>query len=188
MATRVELRKIKVLGDNPGKFDAPITLHIVLEVFEQVPTEAIDVSFTWSPVWDFPVDQELDEMEVGPFTTLGKHEFTIESDPPDVTQIPDPTGPTALIVSLKYKGNEFLHIGYNVTVNCEGDMPDVFESAAQLTREIGKCYPKLREISWDAEEPHEPLSPSNSSSDESSLDGSDDMEEAPEKRARLEEE
>lgn len=170
---------MQVVGDNPTKFDAPIRLHLVLEVFEQVPCDAIDVSFTWSPVWDFPVDQELDEMEVGPFTTLGKHEFTIESDPPDVAEIPDPTGPTALIVSLKYKDQEFLHIGYNVIVTCEGEMPDVFTSASQLTREIGKCYPKLREIVWDAREKSEAISSSECSAEES--------EEAPEKRVRLEE-
>ncbi|KPA77745.1 anti-silencing protein a-like protein [Leptomonas pyrrhocoris] len=181
MTTRIELRKVHVVGDNPTKFDAPIRLHLVLEVFEQVPRDAIDVSFTWSPVWDFPVDQKLDEMEVGPFTTLGKHEFTIESDPPDVSQIPDPTGPTALIISFKYSEQEFLHIGYNVVVTCEGEMPDVFTSASQLTREIGKCYPKLREITWDTNE----SSPSTSSA-ESSEEESEDADEAPEKRARLE--
>jgi histone chaperone ASF1 len=182
MATRIELRKVKVVGNNPTKFDAPIQLHLVLEVYEKVPEGTVDVSFTWSPVWDFPVDQELDEMEVGPFTTLGKHEFTIESDPPDVTQIPDPTGPTALIVSLKYKGQEFLHIGYNVTVTCDGEMPDVFTSASQLTREIGKCYPKLREITWDAEAPSESLA----SDSESCSEEVEEVEGAPEKRPRLE--
>ncbi|KAK7199398.1 anti-silencing protein a-like protein [Novymonas esmeraldas] len=152
MATRVELRKVHVVGPNPSKFDDAIRLHLVLDVFERPPAEAIDVAFTWSPVWDFPVDQELDEVEVGPLTTLGRHEFTIETDPPNVADIPDPTGPTALIVSLKYKGAEFLHIGYNITVTCDGDIPDVFTSAEQLTRHIGRCYPKVREIAWDAAE------------------------------------
>ncbi|KAL7700782.1 anti-silencing protein a-like protein [Lotmaria passim] len=180
MTTRVELRKVRVVGENPTRFDAPIRLNFVLEVFEQVPSEAIDVSFTWSPVWDFPVDQELDEMEVGPFKVLGRHEFTIESDPPDVTQIPDPTGPTALIISLKYKGVEFLHVGYNVIVTCKGEIPDVFTSASQLSRELGKCFPKLREIRWDTKADFEPTS----------IEGSrakDSEEEVPEKRARLEE-
>ncbi|KPI89352.1 anti-silencing protein a-like protein [Leptomonas seymouri] len=181
MATRIELRKVQVLGDTPAPFDAPIQLHVELEVFEQVPRDAVDVSFTWSPVWDFSVDQQLDEMEVGPFTTLGKHKFTIESDPPDVTQIPDPTGPTALIVSFKYKSQEFLHIGYNVIVNCEGEMPDVFTSASQLTREIGRCYPRLREITWDTKDPAESMS-----LEESSDVTSEDLEEAPGKRTRLE--
>ncbi|GET87353.1 anti-silencing protein a-like protein [Leishmania tarentolae] len=178
MATRVELRKVQVVGPNPSKFDAPICLHLVLDVFEKPPKEAIDVTFTWSPVWDFPVDQELDEMEVGPLSTLGRHEFTIESDPPDVANIPDPTGPTALIVSFKYRGNEFLHIGYNITVTCEGDLPDVFTSCDKLTRQIGKCYPKLRDISWDALTP-----PINSPSD-SGTDTTCDSSDAPCKRVK----
>lgn len=183
MTTRVELRKVQVVGENPDKFDAPIRLHVALEVFEQPPQEPIDISFTWSPVWDFSVDQELDEMEVGPLTTHGRHEFTIESDPPDVAAIPDPTGPTALIVSLKYKGQEFLHIGYNVTVTCEGEMPDVFTTAEQLTRHLGKCYPKMRDIAWDAAAPAAgPLSPSPSSSTGDSEDDGD----VPAKRLRIE--
>lgn len=189
MATRVELRKVRVEGENPAPFDEPIRLHIVLEIFEKVPQNAIDVSFTWSPVWDFPVDQELDEMEVGPFAALGKHEFVIESDPPDVTQIPDPTGPTALIVSLKYKEEEFLHIGYNVTVTCQGEMPDVFSSTEQLTRELGKCYPKVREIHWDAELPPAQVPPGEDAEKFDSDSGSqesDETDEASEKRARQE--
>ncbi|KAG5508872.1 hypothetical protein GH5_06084 [Leishmania sp. Ghana 2012 LV757] len=180
MATRVELQKVQVVGANPTKFDDPIRLHIVLEVFENPPKEAIDVTFTWSPVWDFPVDQELDEMEVGPLTTIGRHEFTIESDPPNVVDIPDPTGPTALIVSLRYKGREFLHIGYNITVTCDGDLPDVFTSAEQLTRHLGKCYPKVRDISWDEPTPELP-SPSASDSESTS-----DSAGGPSKRARRE--
>ncbi|KAG5481923.1 hypothetical protein LSCM1_05633 [Leishmania martiniquensis] len=167
MPTRVELHKVQVVGANPSKFDDPIRLHVVLDVFETPPTDVIDVTFTWSPVWDFPVDQELDEMEVGPLTTVGRHEFTIESDPPNVLQIPDPTGPTALIVSLKYKGREFLHIGYNITVSCKGDLPDVFTSAEQLSRHLGKCYPKMRVISWD-DKTVEPTTPVVSDSDSTS--------------------
>ncbi|CAC9473893.1 anti-silencing protein a-like protein [Leishmania donovani] len=182
MTTRVELRKVQVLGPNPSKFDTPIRLHLVLDVFEKPPKDAIDVTFTWSPVWDFPVDQELDEMEVGPFTTLGRHEFTIESDPPNVADIPDPTGPTALIVSLKYQGDEFLHIGYNITVTCEGDLPDVFTSADMLTRHIGKCYPKLRDISWDAP------SPATASPSDSDADSTCDSADSPCKRAKRENE
>ncbi|CAM37640.1 anti-silencing protein a-like protein [Leishmania braziliensis MHOM/BR/75/M2904] len=180
MTTRVELRKVQVLGPTSSKFDDPIRMHLVLEVFEKPPKDAIDVTFTWSPVWDFPVDQELDEMEVGPLTTLGRHEFTIESDPPNVADIPDPTGPTALIVSLKYKGQEFLHIGYNVIVTCDGDLPDVFTSTEQLTRHIGMCYPKVRHIAWD-----EATSAAPSFSDSSSESASESGE-GPTKRAKRE--
>ncbi|EPY30712.1 histone chaperone ASF1 [Strigomonas culicis] len=150
MTTRVELTKVQVLGKNPTSFDDPITLSVVLEVFERVPTDPIDVKFTWAPIWDFSVDQELDELEVGPLTTLGKHEFTIQSDGPDFSQVPDPTGPTALLVSFTYKNQEFLHLGFNTTITCDGDIPDAFTSADQLTRFVGKCHPKHTVIQWDA--------------------------------------
>ncbi|CCW72166.1 unnamed protein product [Phytomonas sp. Hart1] len=152
MTTRVELRKIAVNGPNPSRFDDPIALKIVLEVFEKAPESVIDIRFTWSPIWDFPVDQSLDELEVGPLTSLGKHELLIETDPPDFRKIPDPTGPTALLVSFSYLGREFLHVGYNVIVSCKGEIPDVFESADCLTRQLGRCFTKPKGISWDAPE------------------------------------
>ncbi|KEG10752.1 anti-silencing protein a-like protein [Trypanosoma grayi] len=103
----------------------------------------------WKPIWDFPVEQDLDEFEVGPLTTLGKRELTLQSDPPDFAKIPDPTGPTALIISFSYKGREFLHLGYNAVVTCEGDIPDVFTDAAQLRRHLMQCFPKQLTIPWD---------------------------------------
>lgn len=149
MTTRVELRKATILGPNPASFDAPIRLHVELEVFERAPTDVIDVTFTWSPIWDEPVDQELDEMEVGPLRHTGKHELTLECDPPNVAEIPDPTGPTALIVSFSYREKEFLHLGFNVVVQFDGEeLPEVFESCEGLTRKIAGCFPKNTPIEW----------------------------------------
>ncbi|CCW64953.1 unnamed protein product [Phytomonas sp. EM1] len=150
MTTRIELRKITINGPNPSRFDDSIALKIVLEVFEKAPVAPIDIRFIWSPIWDFPVDQVLDELEVGPLTSLGKHEFLIESDPPDFRKIPDPTGPTALVISFCYLGREFLHVGYNVIVSCKGEIPEVFTSAECLTRHLGRCFTKPKSIFWDA--------------------------------------
>ncbi|RNF03451.1 histone chaperone ASF1 [Trypanosoma rangeli] len=149
MTTRLVLRDVSVVGNNPAPFSDPIALKVVLEVFEKPPVHAIDVKFTWKPIWDFPVDQELDEFEVGPLSTLGRHELMLQSDPPDFAQIPDPTGPTALIVSFTYMGREFLHLGYNAVVTCEGEMPDVFENAEPLRRHLAQCFPKQLAIVWD---------------------------------------
>ncbi|EKF39743.1 hypothetical protein MOQ_000025 [Trypanosoma cruzi marinkellei] len=149
MATRVELRGISIMGSNPAPFNDPIVVKVLLEVFEKPPVHTIDVKFTWKLIWDFPVDQELDEFEVGPFATLGVHELILQSDPPDFLQIPDPTGPTAFIISFTYEGREFLHVGYNAVVTCEGEMPDVFESAEQLRRHLTQCFPKQLSILWD---------------------------------------
>lgn len=176
MATRVELRKVSVTGPNPARIDAPIALKVVLEVFEKLPEHPVDVAFTWSPVWDFPVDQELDEFEVGPFTSLGVHEFALESDAPDFTRIPDPTGPTALIVTLSYQGRQFLHIGYNVVVRCDGEIPDVFTSADPLTRSLERCFPRQSAIEWDKVPEPAPLAAGNSgdSDDEPASDEDED--------------
>ncbi|RNF03768.1 histone chaperone ASF1 [Trypanosoma conorhini] len=149
MTTRLVLRGVSVVGSNPAPFTDPIVLKVVLEVFEKPPAHAIDVKFMWKPIWDFPVDQELDEFEVGPLATLGRHELTLQSDPPDFARIPDPTGPTALIVSFTYEGREFLHLGYNAVVTCEGEMPDVFETAEPLRRHLAQCFPRQLAIVWD---------------------------------------
>lgn len=174
MTTRVELVQVRIVGPARCRFDEPITLRLVLEVFERVPQDPIEVIFTWSPVWDFPVDQNLDEMEVGPLTCLGKHEFTLQCDPPNYSDIPDPTGPTALLISLRYKGREFLHIGYNAVVTCEGDIPDVFTSADLLVRELGCCFPKQRLIEWDEERQEAAHQISDASSSSGSNSGDED--------------
>eukprot|EP00796_Vickermania_ingenoplastis_P007545 gene7545-5324_t len=156
MSTRVEFRRAKVLT-NPARFDAPISIQVVLDVFEKPPAEPLDVKFTWAPIWDTVVDQELDELAVGPLAHTGTHELTLESDPPDVTQIPDPTGPTALLLSFCYRGEEFLHLGFNVIVDLEGDLPERFTSCERLTRRISGCVPKQTPIRWD-QPPPTPLS------------------------------
>lgn len=176
MPTRVELKKISIVGSTPSKFDDPIVLRVVLEVLEKAPAHPIDVKFTWAPIWDFPVDQELDELEVGPLTTLGRHEFVIESDAPDIGKIPDPTGPTALIISMSYKGKQFLHVGYNVVATCAGDLPEVFTSAEKLSRSLDRCFSRQSTIEWD-----EPLESQGKQVEES------DDEAQPAKRTRGEE-
>ncbi|ORC90671.1 uncharacterized protein TM35_000084690 [Trypanosoma theileri] len=152
MTTRVSLCGVSIVGNNPAAFDEPISVKVLLEVFEKPPTLPIDVKFVWNPIWDFPVEQELDAFEVGPLTTLGRHELTLQSDPPDFAKIPDPTGPTALIITFSYDGREFLHLGYNAIVTCEGEMPDVFLDAGQLRRHLTQCFPKQTMIVWDTDD------------------------------------
>jgi histone chaperone ASF1 len=151
MQPRVKFVGAKLTSPNPSPFGTPFTLQIVLEVLDAVPKHPLDVIFTWSPVWDFDVDQTLDELEVGPLT-LGVNTLTMACDPPEVSKIPDPLGPTALLVSLQYQGSEFLHIGYHVSVQClnGADPPEVFEDASLLVRTIGKGLPRLSTIPWDS--------------------------------------
>lgn len=150
MSTRVELRKATA-ESRSVPFTSPIKLSVILEVFERAPSKPIDVCFTWSPIWEEPVDQVLDEMEVGPLL-LGKQEFVLESDPPVLADIPDPTGPTALLVTFSYCGRQFLHLGFNVLVEFEGEMPETFaEGDVRLQRRIIGCVPNRKEIQWDAE-------------------------------------
>ncbi|CUG91583.1 anti-silencing protein a-like protein, putative [Bodo saltans] len=151
MPTRVELVKVEVIGENPDQFDEPFTLRIVLNVLEDPPKGTVDVKFTWSPIWDFPVDQELDELEVGPLSTIGQHELVLECDPPQLSKIPDPTGQTALMVSLQYNKHEFLHLGFSVETHCIlEETPEEYTDPSTLRRKIGRCFPKATEIAWDA--------------------------------------
>lgn len=152
MSTRVEFRKASILAPNPARFDDPIKIHIILEVLEKPLAETLDVRFLWSPICDEPADQMLDELEVGPLASIGKHELTLESDPPSIKDIPDPTAPTALLVSFFYRGKEFLHLGFHVVVQYDGELPEVFTSCDGCTRQITSCYPKLIPIEWCDEE------------------------------------
>lgn len=163
MPTHITFRNASVVGLNPASFDSPITLLVLLELEGKPLEDPIDVRFTWSPIWDTCVDQELDELEVGPLSRIGIHEITLSTDPPQIAEIPDPTGPTALLVSFSYKGDEFLHLGFNVLIkfqiqgkkannNCnneiltddeEEEIPEVITSSEGVTRYIiEKCFPK----------------------------------------------
>lgn len=153
MPTRVELLSAEVVGTNPDRFDRPFTLRVVLNVLEDPPRGTIDVRFTWSPIWELPVDQELDELEVGPLSTIGKHDLMLECDPPTLAEIPDPTGPTALMVSLQYKNSEFLHLGFNVETSCTlAETPEIYTDPSVLLRKIGRCFRKATDIAWDGDE------------------------------------
>ena len=110
------------------------------------------MTFTYSPIWDTNVDQVLDELEVGPLLTLGRHEFTLECDGPDFRKVPDPTGPTALLVSFAYKGSEFYHLGLNVEVHCTAaELPEVFTDDSILERKIGRGFMRASRIPWDSD-------------------------------------
>lgn len=168
MTTQVHFRKATVIGPNPAPFDSPINLRVVLELQGKPLEDVIDVRFTWSPIWDTCVDQVLDELEVGPLSHSGTHELTLSSDPPRIAEIPDPTGPTALLVSFCYKSEEFLHLGFNILAKFEKDtqrvknrsnagdqitderdeeeeeeIPEIITSSEGVTRHIIEpCFPK----------------------------------------------
>lgn len=176
MTTQVYFRKASVAGPNPSPFDSPITLRVVLELQGKPLQDVIDVRFTWSPIWDTCVDQQLDELEVGPLSHIGTHELALSTDPPQISQIPDPTGPTALLVSFSYKGEEFLHLGFNVLAQFqkklkkeknnskiegkksddksedEEEIPEIITSSEGVTRLIVEpCFPKHTSIkAWEA--------------------------------------
>lgn len=153
MPTRIELAQVEVISSNPAPFDTPFSIRVVLNVLEDPPKKPVDVTFTWSPIWDFPVDQELDELEVGPFSTVGRHDFVLECDPPNIAEIPDPTGPTAMMVSFQYSGKEFLHLGFNIETVCTlPETPETYTDPAVLTRKIGRCFRKMTDIPWDSAE------------------------------------
>lgn len=182
MPTHITFRSASVVGNNPASFDSPIVLHILLELEGKLLEDPIDVRLTWSPIWDTCVDQELAELEVDLQPHLGIHAFTLTIDPPQIAEIPDPTGPTALLVSFSYRGEEFLHLGFNVLVKIqnqgnkaknnsndetltddeEEELPEVITSSEGVTRYIiEKCFPKHTCIkAWESP-PHNPSHESN---------------------------
>ncbi|AFM98536.1 gene silencing histone chaperone [Encephalitozoon hellem ATCC 50504] len=66
-------------------------------------------------------DQVLAEVEIAPIPK-GKIEFSIDADAPDVNKIPldDMFGLTSILIIGKYKGQQFIRIGYIVDVSYPG--------------------------------------------------------------------
>ncbi|OMJ21861.1 Histone chaperone ASF1 [Smittium culicis] len=64
---------------------------------------------------DENLDQELDSILVGP-VPVGVNQFTFDTDPPDVSKIPedDILGVTVVLLTCSYKNKEFVRVGYYV--------------------------------------------------------------------------
>mmetsp|Transcript_16811 Transcript_16811/g.52193 ORF Transcript_16811/g.52193 Transcript_16811/m.52193 type:complete len:223 (-) Transcript_16811:58-726(-) len=176
---------MQLVSPNPAPFGDAMTWRLTIDASHALP-EAIDVAFGWvADVADASKDVELDELEVGPFPP-GQHAIELECDAPELDDL-DPDhilDETCITVALRYRGKQFLHVGFPVRVRWadpkhEEEMPDEVRTEL-LTREvISKRHTSTSEIDWG-------LAPaagvaaaaaSDSSDDDASADEEDEEEE-----------
>ena len=113
----VQLQELELLTPNPAPFTGAFNWRVRLQTLDVLPLP-IDIAFVWvgSQKGD-ENDQTLDEIEVGPLPP-GTHEFTVEHEAPNFELIPkaDLIGVTGLFMSFSYAGQQFLRVGYYVSV------------------------------------------------------------------------
>eukprot|EP01083_Nonionella_stella_P226375 804015_1 len=102
--------------DNPCPFNYPIKLKIT---FECIPP-GIQGELEWKLVYvgsadDEKYDQLVESVLVGP-VTVGKNQFLLQANPPDMNKIPekDVLEVTVLLLTCCYKDKEFIRVGWYV--------------------------------------------------------------------------
>lgn len=124
-------------------------------------------------------DQVLGEVEIAPIPK-GKIEFSIDADAPDVSKIPlnDIFGLTSILIIGRYKGQQFIRIGYIVDVGYPG-----IPSSKLIKNDIEEPSEEIEDGEEDEEDVEE-NSESIEGSDESSYVVKDEDENAEEAEPR----
>ncbi|CAD25545.1 ANTI-SILENCING PROTEIN 1 [Encephalitozoon cuniculi GB-M1] len=105
---------VKKLGD-------PLKFNLRFVCFEEIKCGVEFVVLYNMDVHSDENDQVLAEIEVAPIPK-GKIEFSIDADAPDVNKIPldEMFGLTSILIVGRYKGQQFIRIGYIVDVGYPG--------------------------------------------------------------------
>ncbi len=153
-AAPINLVSISPKKDVDG-FDASMEFTIALDVAVAL-DHPVDIVVSWlGSTTTAAKDVILEELEVGPLA-VGRTSFVVECDPPRLSKLPpaEILGNTALFVSFKYKGDEFLLVSFLVHVGFRTELlelnpPDVLTAGvlkrALLTR---KTNVVRRVIDW----------------------------------------
>lgn len=150
----IQLVSMALVSRNPAPFGDAFTWKVVVKVHDALP-KPIDVVVTWvADVTDSTKDIVLDELEVGPFA-VGTNSVELENDAPDFDDIDQDTvlGDTCMTVSMKYDGNEFLHVGWPVRVGWadpdhEINIPDVMLPELLIRDVVDKKHVRQPQIDW----------------------------------------
>ncbi|KAM0671473.1 histone chaperone [Ordospora colligata] len=110
----------------------PLTFKIQLACAEEIKSGVEFTVLYNMDVHSDKNDQVLSEIEVAPIPK-GKVEFTIEADAPNVDLIPlnKLFGLTSILIVGKYKGQQFVRIGYIVDVSYPGIPSSLLENNEQ---------------------------------------------------------
>lgn len=105
------MTSVRILN-NPAHFTDPLQFEIEYECLVNLQDDLEwSVTYVGSAEAD-NYDQTLESVAVGP-VAAGNFRFTLEANPPDHTLIPpdDVVGVTVLILTCKYRNQEFIRIG-----------------------------------------------------------------------------
>lgn len=111
---KVHIANVSVL-DNPAPFNSPFKFEITFEAIENL-SEDLEWNVIYVGSAETEVhDQVLDSVFVGPVPE-GRHMFVFDAPAPDTGRIPerDALGVTVVLVTCKYRGQEFVRVGYYV--------------------------------------------------------------------------
>jgi histone chaperone ASF1 len=135
----VQLLELELQTPNPAPFTEGYQWRVRLQTLDELPLP-IDIAFTWVGSKNSEDhDQELDEIEVGPLP-VGTHEFQVEHDAPDHELIPkeDLINVTGLFMTFSYAGQQFLRVGYYVSVAFWNDAFNATPPPTVEIQEVGR--------------------------------------------------
>eukprot|EP01060_Flectonema_neradi_P007060 TRINITY_DN1488_c3_g1_i1.p1 TRINITY_DN1488_c3_g1~~TRINITY_DN1488_c3_g1_i1.p1 ORF type:complete len:182 (+),score=44.34 TRINITY_DN1488_c3_g1_i1:110-655(+) len=152
----INLAEIELISPNPAHFTDPYQWRIRLDVLEEL-QEDVEFKVVWiGSSASNAYDEVLEDCEVGPLA-VGANEFVLEHNAPDWKLIPpeDLLSVTVVLITVSYKEQEFLRIGYYVNVAYDHDTlneePPESIDIDRLARNVLTSKPTLvtKTITWD---------------------------------------
>ena len=113
----IQLKEVELQSANPAMYSESFQFRITVDVLEDLPDD-LEVRFVWVGSCESNAfDQKLEELLIGPLR-VGTNEFVAQVPPPRWELIPawDILGVTLLLVTLNYRDQEFVRVGYWVQV------------------------------------------------------------------------
>ncbi|PVV04607.1 hypothetical protein BB560_000894 [Smittium megazygosporum] len=151
----VNITNINVL-QTCAQFQEPYKFEITFECLSELDDDLEFKLIYVGSADDEKLDQELDSILVGP-VPVGVNRFVFETDPPDVSKIPEEEllGITVVLLTCSYKNKEFVRVGYYV--NNEYNTEELRETPPErpvlekIYREILANKPRVTRfpINWD---------------------------------------
>eukprot|EP01063_Lacrimia_lanifica_P033037 TRINITY_DN5775_c0_g1_i2.p5 TRINITY_DN5775_c0_g1~~TRINITY_DN5775_c0_g1_i2.p5 ORF type:complete len:205 (+),score=99.90 TRINITY_DN5775_c0_g1_i2:55-669(+) len=151
----ISLSEIEMVSPNPAHFADPYQWRIRMDVLEELDSD-VEFKVVWiGSSTSNAFDETLEECEVGPLAP-GANEFILEHNAPNWKLIPpeDLLSVTVILITVSYKEQEFLRIGYYVNVAYDKDtlneLPPDEIHIDRLARNVLTSKPTLvqKQIEW----------------------------------------
>ena len=154
--SKVKINNI-IVNPEPEPFESPIRLKIYPELLSPI-KEQIEVKVIYvGSASDSSYDQILDNVLI-PLSEVGCFEFDLNVTAPDYSKIPtiDLLGPSALMICVFYKKNEFFRCSYFLNNNdiTRGEDNNGFDESNFNINNVYRCILakkpriKLYDIDW----------------------------------------